>query len=185
MAKPLSRSCELILCFREIAVEANRYVVKNGNDPNIGNLTEEKRSELEDFIECVETVIGALGYKVFVPLVDDNTTSDEEKLFCTHRGANAVGVRTANGFVVKKGSTIAGELKKSCREYTTKLRERYKDKIDKNYRLLEDILFDTPSGAASFVCGASENGNTDWKTADGKTLKELDAQGQSRTDFQK
>lgn len=31
--------------------EANRYEVKNGNDPTPGNPTEEKQSELEDFID--------------------------------------------------------------------------------------------------------------------------------------
>lgn len=37
------------------------------------------------------------------------------------------------------------------------------------------MLFNTPSGAVSFVCGASTNGNIEWKTAGGTTLKELDS----------
>ncbi len=40
---------------------------------------------------------------------------------------------------------------------------------------IEYILFNSPSGAAAFVCGSSANGNIEWKTADGITLKELDA----------
>ena len=32
--------------FCALALEAKRYIVKNGNDPNIGNVTEEKESEL-------------------------------------------------------------------------------------------------------------------------------------------
>lgn len=40
--------------------------------------------------------------------------------------------------------------------------------------LVEDILFNTPSGAASFACGSSANGNVEWKNSQGVTLKELD-----------
>ena len=50
---------------------------------------------------------------------------------------------------------------------------------DKNKRfdnsiLLEDLLFGSPSGAASFVCGMNTNGRNGWKTAEGITLKELE-----------
>lgn len=44
--------------------------------------------------------------------------------------------------------------------------------------LTEDILFNTPSGASSFACGASTNGNIEWKTSEGITLKSLNEQGQ-------
>jgi len=30
---------------------AKRYLVKNSNDPTLGNITEEKESELEEFID--------------------------------------------------------------------------------------------------------------------------------------
>ena len=32
-----------------MALKTNRYDVKNSNDPSIGNVTEEKESELEEF----------------------------------------------------------------------------------------------------------------------------------------
>lgn len=164
--------------FCQLAIEANRYEVKNGNDPTPGNPSEEKQSELEDFIDYAKVIVGTLGHKVFVPLVSADTTNayaDSQELFCTRSGVNATGVRTADGFVVKKGSTIADKLTKSCPEYSIKKRQQYQDKIDANNVLLEDILFNTPSGAASFVCGASTNGNVEWKNAEGVTLKELDA----------
>lgn len=165
--------------FCQLAIEANRYDVKNGNDPTPGNPSEEKQSELEDFIDYAKVIVGTLGHKVFAPLVasaGNESSSESQELYCTRSGLHAVGVSTADGFVVKKGSTIASKLTKSCPEYTIKKREQYKEKIDDNFVLLEDILFNTPSGAASFVCGASTNGNVEWKTADGVTLKELDAQ---------
>lgn len=58
--------------FCNMAVEANRYVVKNGNDPTPGNITEEKESELDEFSDYAELILGVLGYKVFQPLEDTN-----------------------------------------------------------------------------------------------------------------
>ena len=37
--------------FCNLAIAANRYDVKNGNDPTQGNITEEKESEMEEFID--------------------------------------------------------------------------------------------------------------------------------------
>jgi len=45
-----------------------RYLVKNGNDPTSGNITEEKESELEEFIDNAEIVMGTLGHKVFLTM---------------------------------------------------------------------------------------------------------------------
>ena len=164
--------------FCQLALEANRYEVKNGNDPTPGNPTEEKQSELEDFIDYAKIIVGTLGHKVFVPLISSETSnedSDNQELYCNSSGAHATGLRTADGFVVKKGSKIAEKVTKSCPEYAIKKREQYKDIIDDNFVLLEDILFNTPSGAVGFVCGASKSGNAEWKTADGVTLKELES----------
>ena len=106
--------------------------------------------------------------------VDADSFADSPDLFCTRTDAKAIGIRTSDGFVVKKGSLISSKLTKSCPEHIIKKREQYKDQIDAEYKLLEDILFNTPSGAAAFVCGSSANGNVEWKNADGVTLKEIE-----------
>ena len=163
--------------FCQLAVEANRYIVKNGNDPTPGNPSEEKQSELEDFIDYAKVIVGTLGHKVFVPLVstsNDDSGVDVPELYCNSSGANAIGIRTSDGFVVKKGSRIADKVTKSCPEHAIKKREQYKDIIDENFVLLDDILFNSPSGAVSFVCGCSKSGNVEWKTAEGISLKELE-----------
>ena len=59
--------------FTNIAKETERYVVKNGNDPTPGNITEEKESELEEFIDYAKIIMGTLGHKVFEPLTDSKT----------------------------------------------------------------------------------------------------------------
>lgn len=46
-----------------MAIEAGRYVVKNGNDPNPGNITEETESELEEFIDYAKIVMALLDIR--------------------------------------------------------------------------------------------------------------------------
>ena len=159
--------------FRNMAVEAKRYSVKNGNDPNPGNLTEEKECELEEFIDYVKIVMGTLGHKVFESFVTA-TTDKEEILYATRNNAKASGKRVSDGFVVLKGSSITEKTTKSCPDYVVQLRNKSADKI-MNGVLTEDILFSSPSGAAAFVCGGSANGNIEWKNAKGVTLKEIEA----------
>jgi hypothetical protein len=168
--------------FCGLALAAKRYDVKNGNDPTHGNITEEKESELEEFVDYARIVMGTLGHKVFEPIVSSKSIEDIEKhseveepiLFFNRANHNASGRRTSEGFVVFKGSTIVPNLQKSCPENVIKLRERYKSKIDDNHILLEDVLLSSPSAAASFVGGSSLSGNVMWKTEGGITLKDLE-----------
>lgn len=146
-----------------------------------GNISEEKQSELDEFIDYAEVIVGTLGHKVFVPLIanndnGENTSSESETFYCTRGGINSIGVRTSDGFVVKKGSVISSKVTKSCPEYVLKKRDQYKKILDDKNTLIDDILFNTPSGAASFVCGSSANGNVEWKNSAGVTIKELDEQ---------
>lgn len=63
--------------FCALANETKRYIVKNGNDPTSGNITEEKESELEEFIDNAEIVMGTLGHKVFEKLADNKLTIEQ------------------------------------------------------------------------------------------------------------
>ena len=92
--------------FCNLAIEANRYEVKNGNDPNHGNTTEEKESEMEEFIDYAKVIMGTLGHKVFEPVKkpvaqkSDNTTttvSDEIANLHLERTIKNVGKVEANG----------------------------------------------------------------------------------------
>ena len=158
--------------FCRMAVEAKRYSVKNGNDPNPGNLTEEKECELEEFVDYVKIVMGTLGHKVFEPFV--TSTTDEEILYAARNNAKASGKRVSDGFVVLKGSSITDKTTKSCPDFVLKARNKNKEKIIDSV-LAEDILFSSPSAAAAFVCGSSANGNSEWKNAKGVTLKEIES----------
>jgi hypothetical protein len=169
--------------FCNLAVSARRYIVKNGNDPSPGHITEEKESELEEFVDYAKIVMGTLGHKVFEPLLQtapampaaDGTTSEAEVVFAINRsGTDAKGMLTSEGFVVRAGSVIRKELVPSASDSIKASREKNKESVDESGTVLKDILFRTPSGASAFVLGAPTNGNVEWKTAEGKTLKEIE-----------
>lgn len=172
--------------FCNLAKEAKRYIVKNGNDPTSGNITEEKESELEEFIDYSKIVMGTFGYKIFEPVVVIPTTLTNEisnihkelMLYLKTSKANATGRRTAEGFVVFKESTVSAEPTISCPDTIRHLRERFAERVDGNFVLLEDTLFRSPSAAAGFVTYASANGLIMWVTVDGKTLKDLESSDQ-------
>ncbi|HHU83998.1 MAG TPA: GIY-YIG nuclease family protein [Clostridiales bacterium] len=160
--------------FCNMAIQADRYIVKNNNEPNLGNITEETESELEEFIDYAKIVMGALGHKVLEPLVPPSDSSDDEPILYLEYGkGSATGKRTSDGFVILKGSTINPTMTRTCPERAKKDRKKYADKIDNNNVLISDLLFSSPSAAAGFVGGASLSGNVLWKDTNGKSLKEL------------
>ena len=165
--------------FTNIAKETERYVVKNGNDPTPGNITEEKESELEEFIDYAKIIMGTLGHKVFEPLTDSKTmvapnSDSAESDYIRRSGADAKGKLTSEGFVVLAGSKIRADIVPSCPDYVKTERKNNKDNIDENSIIKNEILFKSPSSSAAFVLGASANGNIEWRTDEGKILKDVE-----------
>lgn len=175
--------------FCSLATETKRYIVKNGNEPTSGNITEEKESELEEFIDYAKIVMGTFGYKIFEPLTEDKTRNEpsliiserKELLLYLKRKSRKSGQvikanckQTNEGFVVLKGSHIetidSDSIPPGIKE------RRQKAYIDNNGILQENVLFSSPSYAASFVIGGSVNGLTAWVTAEGRTLKEIESE---------
>jgi len=175
--------------FCSIAKEVNRYTVKNGNDPSSGNPSEAKKSELEKFIEYAKLITGILGHKVFDKLnestkIDSSSTSQStlmassDSIFSIEHKKDdekkATGKRTSEGFVVLADSYIKENVSDSLSDGYKNLRIKYANRINKDGKLQEHTLFSSPSAAASFVLGRNANGFVEWKTTDGKTLKEVD-----------
>ena len=163
--------------FTKSARKANRYKVWNGNDPNPGNVAEEKIGGLQEHMEYTEMILGVLGHNIFATVTDEvkeSVKSKENNPTFEFKGKlKASGTRTDEGFVVLKGSEISPTLKKSASEAVVKARKKYADIIDAQYRLTADALFSSPSAAAGFVSGCSLSGNVSWITKDGKTPKDF------------
>ena len=171
--------------FTQLAKEAGRYIVKNGNDPNPGNVTEEKESELDEIVENTLMIIGTLGYRVFVPMTkevsQDLTDNHSTYLYLkrktkkSNKVIEATCERTTEGFVVLEGSQVeikdSPYLPASLKEMRQNL---IASRVIQDGVLREKQLFSSPSYAATFLLGMQTNGRTDWKDQDGRTLKELE-----------
>lgn len=172
--------------FTSLAIEAHRFKVRNFNDPNPGNVTEEKESELLDFIESSKMVLGVLGYKIFVPIIEKESKAiegkDDELLLYlsgysrkSNRQIEAKCIRTNEGFVILKDSMIdeidSETIPKSIKELRDKCR---KNNEIVNGRIKQNYLFNSPSYASALILGLNTNGRTDWKTKEGTTFKELE-----------
>jgi hypothetical protein len=167
----------------DLATNAGRFQIENGNTPTKSSISESDQAEMEEFIEYVRMLINTMNFKVFEPLVKEESGESikDEKLFIKGaRGASGKGRRTSDGFVVFKGSEMATSTVSSFPRSFNTLREELvngESVIEEQEKLIlrEDVLFSSPSAAASVIMGRSANGLLDWKNQVGKTLKEIEA----------
>jgi hypothetical protein len=113
-------------------------------------------------------------------MIDANvsTVSESEKFYINVGNQKAEGIVTTEGFVLLSGAVInekvaAKSLTKGALALRNKLIESGKVKA---LETTEDILFSSSSAAADFVMGYSVSGPKTWKNAQGKTLKEIEAE---------
>lgn len=88
-------------------------------------------------------------------------------------------MRTSRGFIVFKGSQTVFKLRPSATYLDTKRQKLVENGIMQEGRdclvFTRDYEFSSPSAAASMIRGGASNGLRCWKSAKGKTLKELEA----------
>ena len=108
--------------------------------------------------------------------INIETNNDDSWIFYFKRNNLSASAKWTNdGFVVLKGSEISTTLTPTAQK-TTKiidLRQKYQNRIDCNHKLIDDILFTSPSTAASFVGGHTLNGNEVWKTRNNKSPQDI------------
>ncbi len=158
----------------EIAKECGRYEILTKNTYKNTVIKESQEASMEEFIENTKIIIETLGYKILatMPQADKNTTY----LYCTGAGADAKGFVSSGGFTVVKGSKISDHTVPSaethCKNYYELRKKLENDGTILGGKFQKDYEFNAPSAASTVVLGRSSNGKTDWKTKDGRTLKE-------------
>ena len=135
--------------YYNLAKDTGRYKVDNGIEPTIGNVNEEKISELNEYIEFSMIPIGLLGKKLFTPVnhVTSDISTNSDNLLYLRQCVNNEDVwgtakETNEGFLLLKGSKVS---QKSASHLSESLRNR-RDRApkDQNNCLLEDVLLHLP-----------------------------------------
>lgn len=178
--------------FYKDAFEAQRYIIKNANEPSLGNVTEERESEIREFEEKAKLLIGVLGFKIFQPRIKDSQNARSERIeeeekesreneFYIKRNIKGVGefsatvFRTPEGFVIPAGTKISSVT--TDRVPQSVLEIRNDPEYVNDFITIKDALFATPSAACNFVFGRAENGRVRLKNcATGLSLKEMEEQ---------
>lgn len=166
----------------DMAIQANRYDLLNGNTPTRSSISEADQSEMEEFIAYIRMLINTLGFKVFEPLIKeglDLSQADEALYIKAARGASGKGRRVPDGFVVFKGSEVAIDTVPSFPKGFNTLRDELLDSeiVKKNggkLIFMSDYLFSSPSTAAAVIMGRSANGLVEWKDLAGRDLKSIE-----------
>lgn len=171
----------------QLAISANRFQVKNQNQPTGANLLPADLAEMDEFLDNIKIIVATLGYKLLEdinhPLNYNNSPIDENTVYLRNAtGSNwnkvAEGYITPkNQILLKAGAQLVPDnaLAPSTSATTKANRQRYAPIIDSDHRLTEDILFASVSAAAEFVLGGSKKGKLYWFYAiNDKSLKEVE-----------
>lgn len=156
-------------CAITVAKASNAFALdENKQTPKAPNLPEYRKDDMDGFFEDVKFLTSFISCNIF-----EIAKPKEEHLFYTKgRGCNAKGFYDSNGFTVLKGSIIAKTHVQSLpwKEKREKLLKEYTVLDDDKLVLASDKTFPSPSTAADFCIGSSNNGWLVWKDKDGNTL---------------
>lgn len=170
----------------ELANAAKRCALENGNMPAPPSLSEAEEAFAEGFLDDLLLCLPIIGYSLFEDSAAVAASAGPAGTMVLHlkaKGITATGVDTPAGFVIHKGSQAVGDnrITPSMLEHVPYLKNRRDDLIRQGvlaadgdgYVFTQDYVFGSPSTAASVVMGRNANGRIDWKTADGRTLKDI------------
>ena len=165
------------------ALQVGRFKLENSQASG-SKLPESDREDMEVFLYRIRQLLPVLGSEIFVPIAPQQTASKQSvgPLVCRIKGAQALGQRTPDGFVIFRGSTaVLQERPATLRRQPYLVEQRKKLLTDgilaeQNgfYVFTKDAEFSSPSAAASVIHGGGANGLTEWRTEHKKSLIQLD-----------
>ena len=151
------------------AKKANAFVLSdNKQTPKAPNLPEYQQDSMDEFFEDVKFLALFIGCNIF-----EVSQPKTELLYYTKgRGSEAKGFYSSNGFTVLKGSIISKTMVPSFnwKEKRENLLQEYTTVNCDKLIMTSDKTFSSPSTAADFCIGSSNNGWLVWKDKDGNTL---------------
>lgn len=158
----------------ELAHAARRVRLANSTRPAPPPMSAADRAEAEGFLDAMLAIFPALGVSAFDKPVPGVVKT--RRYFLRGPDAAGEGEDRSDGFLVFAGATARVEETSSLSDSFRRLRARLVEAgvlvLDGGvYRLTEDQLFNSPSTAAMTLLSRNANGRTEWKDADGTTLK--------------
>jgi hypothetical protein len=169
------------------ARDVARYEVENRNASGT-KLPEAEAAYMDDYFKKVEQLLPLLGQEFLKPVRAKTLSRSKADLyFCKIKDVEARGRRTADGFIVFKGSTAVLQERPSTQRYpyAAQLRQQLLDEevlieAQGQLRFEKDHEFSSPSAAASVIHGGQANGLTAWVSGEGVTLKHREEAEASR-----
>lgn len=157
----------------EQARASKRYTVENKVDPKY-RIDQYQKPTVEQIYEEIAFVMGTFGYQIED---SDDALADVKLFYTSRRGVRARGVYRGETFDVLEGSPVDLKVRPKLDRYEKMRKELLAsgDLVEEGGmgRLLKTVPFATPSGAADFVLGGSNNGWIEWKDGDKQTLDAL------------
>ena len=164
-----------------LARAAKRMPLDNANQPAEPSLSEADRAEMEVFLGHMLGMLPVLGVHAFEQAPKAPAAKAGPVLTCKGKGVQATGYEASQGFVVQAGSQAVLDTVPSMALHVRGMYDLRQELIGNGvlglrgglYQFTQDYSFSSPSTAAAVVLGRSANGRIEWKSADGRTLKEI------------
>lgn len=159
-----------------LARQADAASLMNGTDPDFQHLPEADRADMEFFVDQLTLVLPIVGFDLFRRSVQKTASEaasnmDDDVMFAfATAGASATARETEEGFVVLAGSTArptptetfpAGYL--ALRDQLVADGKLAGGPAPDLYTFTSDVVFSSPSAAASIVAARSASGPREWK----------------------
>lgn len=170
-----------------LAKAAKRMPLDNANQPTEPSLSEADRADMEVFLGHMLGMLPVLGVHAFeqapaapVSALGGQAAQAPALLYCAGKGVKATGYQSTQGFVVMAGSQAVQGVTPSFAQMAG-ISELRADLLENGVlvqegdalRFTQDYVFSAPSAASDIVLGGATNGRTQWKDAQGRTLKAL------------
>ena len=159
-----------------LADEAKRCELDNANVPRMPSLSDADKADAELYLADMLLCLPVVGVSFFEK--PRGPAGKNRELFLSAKGIEVSGYEGPGGFVVQFGSQAVKNEVASIHTYLSNLRKLlltqgiFED-TGTAYQLVQDYIFTSPSTAAGVLLGRSSNGRTEWKDAEGRTLKEI------------
>ena len=172
----------------ELAKQAARVTLANGNDPRGRKLSEAQASDMEAFLGQLHIVLPVLGVnaiRVRKPAPTSSIASVDSPVFTLTNKKHKCEARAqqiGDEFTMLEGSQVVatwagtGKAESTKRAYASYREQHRKLRADASIEvrgdvgiLTRDVPFGSPSTAAAVALGRSSNGRLEWKCADGSS----------------